>query len=61
MASSEQLWIMNKAAEEAVGIIRDENRNHWSDTACEEAIERRNEARNKLLQRKTRHCSKLPL
>lgn len=37
--------IMNEAAEEAVGTIRKESRNHWFHAACED---RRNEAKKKL-------------
>lgn len=37
--------IFNKAAEDTVGTIRKEVNNHWFDMACEEIIDRRNEAR----------------
>ncbi|XP_073986277.1 uncharacterized protein [Rhodnius prolixus] len=50
-------WIkesMQRAAEETLGIKRKETRNGWYDEEVEEVLKRRNEARQRMLVRRTR-------
>jgi hypothetical protein len=55
----EEKWInikqnIHKAADEALGTIQPKKRNGWFDQDCQIALDTRNEARKKMLQRGTR-------
>lgn len=45
---------IKKSAEEVIGVFRRQRNTEWFDNDCEEAIKRKNEARNVMLQKKTR-------
>jgi hypothetical protein len=56
---TEENWMnikqcIHKAAEEALGTIQPKKRNDWFDQDCQIALDTRNEARKRMLQRETR-------
>lgn len=47
------------AAETVVGTVRRTEREEWFDNECAKAVEERNEARSRMLQRKTRQTTEM--